>query len=99
MARELDISSESIRRILVEILGMKRVLAQLVRIKFFQKEYRKKIYLENTNSEPLFMQSIITATETGVYKFDMSTRQKSPERREKTSRNRKKHAKTAQKSR
>nr|APL98288.1 putative DD34D transposase [Bactrocera tryoni] len=88
MARELDISRESVRMILVDILGMKRVLARLVPIKlnFFQKEYRKQVsldMLDRANSDPTFMESIITADETWVYEFDMQTSQQSSEWREK----------------
>ena len=65
IAQGLDMSYESIRIILVYVLGMKRVVARLVpeELDFIKKEHRK--------SDPTFMKDIITGDETWVYGFVM----------------------------
>lgn len=84
MAQDLSISHESVRTILVDVLGMRRVSARLVpkELNFLQKEHRKQVaedMLERANSDPTFMKRIITGDETWVYEFDMQTSQQASE--------------------
>ena len=84
VARDLSVSHESIRNILHHQLGMRRVAARLVprELNFFQKIHRKKVaedMLEQVNSDPTFIQRIITGDETWVYEFDMQTSQQAAE--------------------
>lgn len=84
LARDLNMSRETARLILVENLGMRRVAARLVPIQlnFLQKQYRMQIsmdMLDRANSDPNFMGSIITGDETWVYEYDMQTSQQSSE--------------------
>lgn len=82
IAQDVNMSHESVRNILVDVLGMRRVAARLVPkdLNFFQKEQRKLIaqdMLDNVNNDPTFMERIITGDETWVYEFDMQTSQQS----------------------
>jgi len=88
IAREVHIFNESIRSILVDILGMRRVNACIVpkELNFLQKQYRQQIsldMLDHANSNATFMERIITGDETWVYEFDMQTSQQSSEWRTK----------------
>lgn len=88
IARDLNISRESARLVLVNQLRMKRVSARLVPIElnFLQKQYREQVasdMLERANSDPTFMERIITGDETWVYEYDTLTTQQSSEWREK----------------
>lgn len=74
IARDLNISHESVRSILVDILGMRRVAARLVpkELNFLQKQYREQVsldMLDRANSDPTFMERIITGDETWVYEL------------------------------
>ena len=74
--------------ILVDILGMRRVAARFVpkELNFLQRQYREQISLDmvdRANSDPTFIERIITSDETWVYKFDMQTGQQSSEWRTK----------------
>ncbi|EGI67902.1 FLJ37770-like protein, partial [Acromyrmex echinatior] len=69
IAAELTVSHESIRTILRDCLGMKRVAARLVPkdLNFLQKLNRVKVaedMLERVNSDPTFIKRIITGDET-----------------------------------
>lgn len=80
IAHHLNISHESVRSILVDNLNMRRVAARLVPkdLNFLQKQYRLQIsldMLDRSNSDPTFMEHIITGDETWVYEFDMQTSQ------------------------
>lgn len=84
MAQDLDMSHESVRTVLVDVLGMRRVAARLVpkELNFLQKEHRKQVaedMLERANSDPTFIKRIITGDETWVYEFDMQTSQQASE--------------------
>lgn len=84
----LDISFGSAEHILVDILGMKRVAARLVpkELNFLQKQRRIDVSKEmifNAESDPTFMERIITGDETWVYEYDMPTTQQSSEWRAK----------------
>lgn len=97
LGRYLNMSRETARLIIVEKLGMRRVAARLVPIQlnFLQKQYRMQIamdMLDRANSDPNFMGSIIT----GDACKQVNNR---PNGVKKTSRNRKNHARVAQKSR
>lgn len=88
IAHDLNMSHESVRTILTDILGMRRVAARLVpkELNFLQKQYREQVasdMLERTNSDPTFMERIITGDETWVYEYEMQTSQQSSEWREK----------------
>ncbi|XP_011053283.1 PREDICTED: uncharacterized protein LOC105145454, partial [Acromyrmex echinatior] len=84
IAAELTVSHESIRTILRDCLGMKRVAARLVPkdLNFLQKLNRVKVaedMLEQVNSDPTFIKRIITGDETWVYEFDMQISQQASE--------------------
>ena len=85
IAAELSVSYESIRTILNESLGMKRVIAaRLVPedLNFLQKLNCVKVaedMLDGVNSDPTFIKRIMTGDETWVYKFDMQTSQQASE--------------------
>lgn len=76
IARDLDISHESVRSILLDNLGMRRVAARLVpkEMHFLQQQYRKQAaadMLDRVHSDPTFMERIITGDETKVYEYYM----------------------------
>lgn len=80
LSQELSISHKSVRHILVDVLCMRRVAARPVpkELNFFQTEHRKRVaadMLERVNSDPTFMERIITGDETWVYEYDMQTSQ------------------------
>lgn len=84
IAALLDISFGSTEHILTEILGMKRIEARLVpkELNFLQKQHRVEVakqMIANADSDPTFMERIITGDETWVYEFDMLTSQQSSE--------------------
>lgn len=84
IAHDLAISHESVRNILVNHLGMRRVSARLVpkELNFLQKMHRKQVaedMLERSNLDSTFMQRIITGDETWVYEYDTQTSQQSSE--------------------
>lgn len=84
LARELNISHESIRTIVVDVLGMRRVAARLVPkdLNFLQMEHRNRVcedMLERVNLDPTFIGRVITGDETWVYEYDMQTSQQSSE--------------------
>lgn len=82
MAQDLGISHESVRTILVDVLGMRRARLVPKELNFLQKEHRKQVaedMLERANSDPIFMKRIITGDETWVYEFDMQTSQQASE--------------------
>lgn len=84
IARDLNISRETARLILVNQLGMQRVAARLVplELNFLQKQYRMQVaadMLDRANSDPTFMGRIITGDETWVYEYDTQTSQQSSE--------------------
>lgn len=84
MAQDLDMFYESVRTILVDVLGMRHVAARLVpkEINFLKKKHRKQVtedMLERVNSDPKFMKRIITGDETWVYKFEIQTSQRASE--------------------
>lgn len=84
IAAELSVSHESIRIILSNSLGMKRIAARLVPkdLNFLQKLNRVKVaedMLERVNSDPTFIKRIVTGDETWVYEFDMQTSQQASE--------------------
>lgn len=89
IARELNLKShESIRSILVDKLGMRRIAARLVpkELNFLQQQYRKQTsldMLDRVDSDPTFIERIITGDETWVYEFDMQTSQQASEWRTK----------------
>ena len=69
IAAELSVPHESIRTILNDFLGMKRVAARLVPkdLNFLQKLNRVKVaedMLERVNSDPTFIKRIVTGDET-----------------------------------
>ena len=71
IALDLDMSHESIRTILVDVLGMRRIAERLVpkELNFLQNEHRKQVaedMLEQANSDPTFMKRIITGDEIWV---------------------------------
>lgn len=71
IAQDVDMSHESVRTILVDVLGIRRVAARLVlkKLNFLQKQNRKQVAedkLERANSDPTFMKCIITSDETWV---------------------------------
>lgn len=83
-AAEISVSHESIRTILNDCLGMKRVAARLVPkdLNFLQKLNRVRVaedMLERVNSDPTFIKRIVTGDETWVYEFDMQTSQQASE--------------------
>lgn len=72
IAHDLNISHESVRSILMAKLGTRRVTARLIpkELNFLQKQYRKQVsldMLDRVNSDPTFMERIITGDETWVY--------------------------------
>ena len=80
MAAKLSVSHKSIRIILNDCLGLKRVAARLVRkdLNILQKLNHVKDaedMLERVNSDPTFIKRIVTGGETWVYEFDMQTSQ------------------------
>ncbi|KAJ8957589.1 hypothetical protein NQ318_020630 [Aromia moschata] len=84
LAQERDISTMSSYRILSDILGMKRVAERLLpkELNVLQKEHRKQVALDmvsRADSEPNFMNRIITGGETWVYEYDMQTSRQSSE--------------------
>ena len=84
IATEISVSHESIRTILNDCLGMKRVAVRLVPkdLNFLQKLNRVKVaedMLERVNSDPTFIKRIVTGDETWVYEFDMQTSQQASE--------------------
>jgi len=84
LAQDLNISRESVRLILVDILGMRKVAGRLVpkELNFMQKKHREEASLdmmERANGDPTFMERIITGDETWVYEYDMPTNQQSSE--------------------
>nr|APL98296.1 truncated putative DD34D transposase [Bactrocera tryoni] len=88
IAHKLEMSHESVRTIMHEKLGMQRVAARLVPIElnFLQKRYREQVaadMLDRANSDPTFMERIITGDETWVYEYDTLTNQQSSEWRPK----------------
>lgn len=88
IARELNIGREAARLILTDNLGMRRVAARFVpkELNFLQKDHRVQVsldMLDRVNSDPTFMERIITGDETWVYEYDMLTSQQSSEWREK----------------
>lgn len=88
MGEELGISHESVRTILRDVFGMRRVAARLVpkELNFLQKVHRKEVaeeMLQMVNSDPTIMKRIITGDETWVYEYDMLTSQQSSEWRTK----------------
>ena len=69
IAREVHISQESLRSILVDILGMRRVSALIVpkELNFLQKQCREQVFLDmldHANSDLTFMEHIIPGDET-----------------------------------
>jgi len=76
IAAELSVSHKSIRTIVQDCLGMKRVATRLgpKDLNFLQKLNRAKVaedILERVNSDPTFIKRIITGDETWIYEFDM----------------------------
>ena len=67
---------------LVDILGIRRVAARLFPkgVNFLQKQYHDQVFLDmldRANSDPTFMERIITDNETLVYEFEIQTNQQS----------------------
>lgn len=88
IAQEMNMSHETARHILVDVLGMRKVAARLVPkdLNFLQKVNRSKVaedMLERVNSDPTFIERIITGDETWVFEYDMQTSQQSSEWRAK----------------
>lgn len=82
IAEELDISKNSVDRILVEHLNMRRVSAKIVPrlLSDEQKVNRVSIcedLLDRSNLDANFMNLIITGDETWVYGYDMETKKQS----------------------
>lgn len=80
IALEMNMSHETARHILVDVLGMRKVAARLVPkdLNFLQKVNRLKVaedMLERVNSDPTFIKRIITGDETWVFEYDMQTSQ------------------------
>jgi len=66
----MHISHELVRFILVDILGIRRVSARIVlkELNFLQKQYREQVslgMLDPANSNPTFMERIITGMRLG----------------------------------
>ena len=88
IAREVHIFHKSVRSIFVDILWMRRASARIVpkELNFLQKQYREQVsldMLDHKNSDPTFMERIITGDETWVYEFDMQRNHESSEWRTK----------------
>ena len=84
ISSELGISYGTAQHIVVDVLGMRRVVARLVPkdLNFVQKHHRKTVaeeMISEAQSDPTFMKRIITGDETWVYEFDMETKQQSSE--------------------
>ena len=84
IARYLNISEESVRSILMDILVIRRVAAWLLskELNFLKKQYREQVsldMLDRANSDPTFMELIVTGDETWIYEFDKKTGQQSSE--------------------
>jgi len=78
VAEEVSLDRESVRRILMEELNMRKVCAKLVSDE--QKERRKKLCLEilqRIENEPDLLNSIITCEETWVFTYDPETKRQS----------------------
>ncbi|XP_050317891.1 protein GVQW3-like [Bactrocera neohumeralis] len=72
IAQIMDLSHETARHILVDVLGMRKVATRLVSkdLNFLQKVNRNKVaedMLERVNSDPTFIECIITGDETWVW--------------------------------
>ncbi|XP_037959304.1 uncharacterized protein LOC119688710 [Teleopsis dalmanni] len=84
IARDLNISNESVHHILHDILSMRCVAARLVskHLNFLQKEYRKNVcedMIFEHGNDSKFMKRIITGNETWVYEYDIEISQQSSE--------------------
>lgn len=84
MAKELNISHESIRMILCDVLGMRRIASRLVPrdLNLFQKEQRNQVaddMIERVNLDATFIERIITGDETWIFECDSTTSQSASE--------------------
>lgn len=80
----LGISYGSAEHILTDVLGLKRVASRLVpkKLNFIQKQRRvdvAKEMISNADSDPTFIECIITGDEVWVYEYDVETAQQSSE--------------------
>ena len=87
---EVGISTFSAHSIVVEDLAMKRVTAKFVPklLTAEQKQLRVEVsqdMLDSTNSDPDFMNTIITGDETWVYGYDPETKSQSSQWQHSTS--------------
>jgi histone-lysine N-methyltransferase SETMAR len=79
LAIEVGVSTESVHSILAEDLGLKRVSAKFVPslLTMEQKQLRLEIardMLDNANSDPNFLNTVITGDEMWVYGYDPETK-------------------------
>ncbi|XP_013792742.1 putative uncharacterized protein FLJ37770 [Limulus polyphemus] len=90
IAKEVGISTFSAHSIMTEDLAMKRVAAKFVPklLTAEQKELRVEVsqdMLDSTNSDPDFMNTIITGDESWVYGYDPETKSQSSQWKHSTS--------------
>ena len=82
MAEELNINRESVRIILSEELGMRKMCAKMVPklLSDDQKQHRVRVCedtLEEIGADPDFLRHIITGDETWVFQYDPETKRQS----------------------
>lgn len=96
----MEVSIGSVHSILTEDLGLKRVTAKFVPklLTMEQKQLRLEIaqdMLDNANSNPNFLNTVITGDETWVYKYDPEMKMQSSQWKHSSSPRSKKHGRSA----
>ena len=84
IADEVGISKESAHRILIEVLGMRKICAKMVPRNLCgeQKENRLLIcqeLLDRLKRQPNFMDRAVTGDESWIFEYDPETKQQSAE--------------------
>ena len=82
MAETLNVNRESVRSILVEDLGMRKLCAKMVPkvLSADQKEHRVNVcqdWLQTITDDPEFFDRVITGDETWVFQYDPETKRQS----------------------